>query len=123
MMTTMTITTTPSSLVLKTYVKLKNNILKFKKVVDRPLTLSEKIMIGHLYEEMHPYLDNELLLPGKSYVFLKPDRVALQDVTGQMTILQFMQAGIERTRVPTTVHCDHLIKARIGSEPDTKAAL
>ena len=123
MMTTMTITTTPSSLVLKTYVKLKNNILKFKKVVDRPLTLSEKIMIGHLYEEMHPYLDHELLLPGKSYVFLKPDRVALQDVTGQMTILQFMQAGIERTRVPTTVHCDHLIKARIGSEPDTKAAL
>jgi aconitate hydratase len=109
-MTTMTITTTPSSLVLKTYVKLKNNILKFKKVVDRPLTLSEKIMIGHLYEEMHPYLDNELLLPGKSYVFLKPDRVALQDVTGQMTILQFMQAGIERTRVPTTVHCDHSLR-------------
>ena len=52
MMTTMTITTTPSSLVLKTYVKLKNNILKFKKVVDRPLTISEKIMIGHLDEEM-----------------------------------------------------------------------
>src|SRR4030095_6221381 len=102
-MTTTLTTTTPSSLVLKAYVKLKNNILKFKKVVDRPLTLSEKILIGHLAEEMtYPYLDNEILLPGKSYVFLKPDRVALQDVTGQMTILQFMQAGIERTRVPTT---------------------
>src|SRR5918995_6667824 len=120
-----TTTTTPASLVVKAYEKLKNNILKFKRLVDRPLTLSEKIMIGHLDEEMYySHIDKELLLlPGKSYVFLKPDRVALQDVTGQMTILQFMQAGIERTRVPTTVHCDHLIKARVGSEPDTKAAL
>ena len=118
-----TTTTTPASLLIKAYEKLKNNILKFKRLVDRPLTLSEKIMIGHLDEKIYSYLDNELLLPGKSYVFLKPDRVALQDVTGQMTILQFMQAGIERTRVPTTVHCDHLIKARIGSDLDTKAAL
>jgi aconitate hydratase len=112
-----------ASLVVKTYDKLKKNILKFKKVVDRPLTLSEKIIIGHLDEEMYSYLDKEFLFPGKSYVFLRPDRVALQDVTGQMTILQFMQSGIERTKVPTTIHCDHLIKAKIGSEPDTKAAL
>ena len=55
--------------------------------------------------------------------FSNPDRVALQDVTGQMTILQFMQAGLKRTVVPTTVHCDHLIQARVGSESDTKAAL
>src|SRR5215208_4762480 len=123
-MTTMiTAATTPPSLVLKTYSKIKKNILKFKKVVDRPLTLSEKIIIGHLDEEMYSYLDEELLFPGKSYVFLRPDRVALQDVTGQMTILQFMQSGIERTKVPTTIHCDHLIKAKLGSEPDTKAAL
>jgi len=118
-----TAATTPPSLVLKTYSKLEKNILKFKKVVDRPLTLSEKIIIGHLDEEMYSYLDKELLFPGKSYVFLRPDRVALQDVTGQMTILQFMQSGIERTKVPTTIHCDHLIKAKIGSESDTKAAL
>jgi len=118
-----TAATTPPSLVLKTYSKLEKNILKFKKVVDRPLTLSEKIIIGHLDEEMYSYLDKELLFPGKSYVFLRPDRVALQDVTGQMTILQFMQSGIERTKVPTTIHCDHLIKAKLGSEPDTKAAL
>ncbi|HKG41574.1 MAG TPA: hypothetical protein VKA98_05505, partial [Nitrososphaeraceae archaeon] len=107
-----TAATTPPSLVLKTYSKLEKNILKFKKVVDRPLTLSEKIIIGHLDEEMYSYLDKELLFPGKSYVFLRPDRVALQDVTGQMTILQFMQSGIERTKVPTTIHCDHLIKAK-----------
>src|SRR5919205_1773672 len=61
--------------------------------------------------------------PGKSYVFLKPDRVALQDVTGQMTILQFMQAGLKRTALPTTVHCDHLIQARTEAESDTRAAI
>ena len=61
--------------------------------------------------------------PGKSYVFLQPDRVALQDVTGQMTILQFMQAGLKRTALPTTVHCDHLIQARVEGESDTKAAI
>jgi aconitate hydratase len=94
--------------------------------VDRPPTLTEKILIGHVDEKMMTYshIDNELLfVPGKSCIFLKPDREALQDVIGQMTILQSMQAGIERTRVPTTVHCDHLIKERIGSELDTKAAL
>ena len=112
-----------AGLIAKAYDKLKNNTLKFKQVVDRPLTLSEKIIIGHLDEEMYSYLDKENLFPGKSYVFLRPDRVALQDVTGQMAILQFMQSGIERTKVPTTIHCDHLIKAKIGSEPDTKAAL
>ena len=121
---TTTVTTTSSfSHVLNTYTKLKNNISKFKKVIDRPLTLSEKILIGHLDEETYCHIDKDLLIPGKSYVFLRPDRVALQDVTGQMTLLQFMQAGIERTRVPTTVHCDHLIKARVGSEADTKSAL
>ncbi|MBD0360000.1 MAG: hypothetical protein ICV56_04740 [Nitrososphaeraceae archaeon] len=108
-----------AGLIAKAYDKLKNNTLKSKKVFDRPLTLSEKIIIGHLDEEMYSYLDKEILFPGKSYVFLRPDRVALQDVTGQMTILQFMQAGIERARVPTTVHCEHLIKARLGSEIDT----
>src|SRR6188472_2546354 len=112
------IATTPE-LVYATYKKLKNNISGFRKIVNRPLTLSEKILIGHLVD-----IDkkNEPQ-PGKSYVFLQPDRVALQDVTGQMTILQFMQAGLKRTSLPTTVHCDHLIQARVESESDTKAAI
>jgi aconitate hydratase A / 2-methylisocitrate dehydratase len=116
-------TTSPASLVSSVYSKLNNNISKFKKVIDRPLTLTEKIIIGHFGEQMLSYVGKDFPVPGKSYVFLRPDRVALQDVTGQMTILQFMQAGIERTVVPTTVHCDHLIQARTGSESDTKAAL
>ncbi|HZD83068.1 MAG TPA: aconitate hydratase [Nitrososphaeraceae archaeon] len=112
------IATTPE-LVYATYKKLKNNISGFRKIANRPLTLSEKILIGHLVD-----IDkkNEPQ-PGKSYVFLQPDRVALQDVTGQMTILQFMQAGLKRTSLPTTVHCDHLIQARVESESDTMAAI
>ena len=112
------IATTPT-LVYATYKKLKNNISEFRKIVNRPLTLSEKILIGHLVD-----IDkkNEPQ-PGKSYVFLQPDRVALQDVTGQMTILQFMQAGLKRTSLPTTVHCDHLIQARVEGESDTMAAI
>jgi aconitate hydratase len=112
------IATTPE-LVYATYKKLENNISEFRKIVNRPLTLSEKILIGHLVD-----IDkkNEPQ-PGKSYVFLQPDRVALQDVTGQMTILQFMQAGLKRAAFPTTVHCDHLIQARVEGESDTKAAI
>ena len=111
--------TTPS-LVAKVYEKLQNKI-SVQEARNRPLTLCEKIIIGHLHKDTAA--DRDALVPGKSYVLLNPDRVALQDVTGQMTILQFMQAGLERTAVPTTVHCDHLIQARIGSDPDTKAAL
>ena len=58
-----------------------------------------------------------------NYVFLKPDRVALQDVTGQMVMLQFMQAGLSSVSLPTTVHCDHLIQARTEGESDTKLAI
>jgi aconitate hydratase len=111
------IATTPE-LVLTVYKKLENNISQFRKIVNRPLTLTEKILIGHLVE-----IDKNEPQPGKSYIFLQPDRVALQDVTGQMTILQVMQAGLKRTAVPTTVHCDHLIQARVEGESDTKAAI
>ncbi|HET7242441.1 MAG TPA: aconitase family protein, partial [Nitrososphaeraceae archaeon] len=100
------------------YERSKKNISNFRHIVDRPLTLTEKILVGHLVEigptEPHP---------GKSYVLLNPDRVALQDVTGQMTILQFMQAGLKQTAVPTTVHCDHLIQARVEGKSDTTAAI
>lgn len=111
------IASTPE-LVNRVYKKLQNNISEFRKIVNRPLTLSEKIMIGHLTDILQ-----EEPQPGKSYIFLQPDRVALQDVTGQMTILQFMQADLKRVEIPTTIHCDHLIQARIEGESDTKAAI
>jgi aconitate hydratase len=108
-------------LVSKVYQRLQDNIFRFRKVVKRPLTLSEKILVGHMYELGS--INADRLQSGKDYVLLSPDRVALQDVTGQMTILEFMQSGLKRTRAPTTVHCDHLIQARVGSDSDTKAAL
>jgi aconitate hydratase len=114
------VATTPR-LVSKVYQRLQDNIVKFRREVNRPLTLSEKILVGHMYELGSNNADG--LQSGKDYVLLSPDRVALQDVTGQMTILEFMQSGLKRTRVPTTVHCDHLIQARVGSDSDTKAAL
>lgn len=114
----MDIGTTPE-LVSGVYKKLEENVSKYRKIINRPLTLAEKILAGHL-EDIDTSKDFE---PGKSYVFLKPDRVALQDVTGQMVILQFMQSGLKRVALPSTVHCDHLIQARVGSAEDTRLAL
>ncbi len=102
------------------YTRSEDNISKFKKLINnKPLSISEKILIGHMIdiEKLN------MLQPGKSYVFLKPDRVALQDVTGQMVLLQFMQSGLKQTLLPTTVHCDHLIQAIKESKHDTKIAL
>ena len=113
----MEIQTTPK-LVQDVYAKLEQNISKFRKAVNRPLTLSEKILVGHLAE-----FDGKEPERGKSYVFLKPDRVALQDVTGQTVMLEFMQAGLKQVSLPTTVHCDHLIQAKIGAKEDTKLAI
>jgi aconitate hydratase len=113
----MEIETTPE-LVRDVYKKLENKISKFRKIVNHPLTLSEKILAGHLVE-----FDGKEPERGKNYVFLKPDRVALQDVTGQTVMLEFMQAGLKQVSLPTTVHCDHLIQARVEAESDTKAAL
>ena len=101
------------------YRKLENNVSKYKKIMGRPLTASEKILVGHIHNSD---IKSEIQ-SGSDYIFLDPDRVALQDVTGQMTLLQFMQSGLKRVIVPTTVHCDHLIQARIGGESDTKLAL
>lgn len=107
-----------SELVSSVYEKLRKNISEFKRNISRPLTLAEKILIGHFVQNEQPEPQ-----PGMSYVFLQPDRVALQDVTGQMTILQFMQAGLQQTVLPTTVHCDHLIQARVEGKSDTEAAI
>ena len=103
----------------KVYKKSKENIKKFRALLNRPLTLTEKILAGHLEEEFL----NKNLDETTNYVFLKPDRVALQDVTGQMVMLQFMQAGLNSVTLPTTVHCDHLIQARTEGESDTKLAI
>ena len=109
----------PLDIISGTYEKLQDNVSKYQKVVGRPLTASEKILTGHTHDSN---IVREIRA-GSDYVFLDPDRVALQDVTGQMTLLQFMQSGLTRVVVPTTVHCDHLIQARTGSESDTKLAI
>ena len=114
----MQIETTPE-MVKSVYTKLEKNIASYRKTVNRPLTLSEKILAGHLDDE---YLE-KILDADANYVFLQPDRVALQDVTGQMVMLQFMQSGIKSVALPTTVHCDHLIQARTEGKADTKLAI
>ena len=106
-------------MVKEVYHKLEKNIQKFRTTLKRPLTLTEKILSGHLEDE---FLD-KVLDEKKNYVFLRPDRVALQDVTGQMVMLQFMQAGLKSVTLPTTVHCDHLIQARTEGKSDTKLAM
>ena len=111
-------TDTTSELVSSVYQKLKENIIKFRDVTGRPLTLTEKILSGHFNE-----IDEKNFTGGKDYVFLKPDRVALQDVTGQMVMLQFMQAGLNQASLPTTVHCDHLIRAEVQGDIDMKVSL
>jgi aconitate hydratase len=87
-------------------------------LLKRPLTLIDKILYAHLFEG-HP---NSPFVRGKDYTEFAPDRVAMQDATAQMALLQFVQAGKKRTAVPTTVHCDHLIQAKIGAATDLKVA-
>ncbi|MBP6236980.1 MAG: aconitate hydratase [Saprospiraceae bacterium] len=87
--------------------------------LGRPLTLSEKILYAHLHPDSHL----QDFKRGKDYVFFAPDRVAMQDATAQMALLQFMTAGRSKVAVPSTVHCDHLIQAKINAEVDLKGAL
>jgi aconitate hydratase len=96
------------------YKQLPSRIAKARKVVNKPLTLSEKILYSHLHSDQHVGVFNR----GKSYVNFSPDRVAMQDATAQMALLQFMSAGIPKVRVPSTVHCDHLILAKDGAQKD-----
>ena len=90
-----------------------------RKATGRPLTLTEKILYTHLWSGSA----NNAFERGKSYVDFAPDRVAMQDATAQMALLQFMQAGRKQVAVPSTVHCDHLIQARVGSSQDLTDAL
>ncbi len=97
----------------KVYSEYRNKIEAVRKVVNRPLTYAEKILYSHLWETPA----NELR-KGKDYAELSPDRVAMQDATAQMALLQFMSAGRKTTAVPSTVHCDHLIQAQVGAKDD-----
>jgi aconitate hydratase len=98
----------------KVYAKFPERIAAARQVVGRPLTLSEKILYAHLWEG-NP---TSIFERGKSYVDFAPDRVAMQDATAQMALLQFMQAGKKKVAVPSTVHCDHLIQAKLGADKD-----
>lgn len=100
------------------YANITERVDKAREIVGRPLTLSEKILYSHLWEG-NPTRE---LKRGKDYVDFAPDRVACQDATAQMALLQFMHAGKPKVAVPTTVHCDHLIQAKVGAEADLKRA-
>ena len=100
------------------YQKMEQKLETVRSRLNRPLTLAEKILLGHLDDPAGTELE-----PGESYIMLQPDRVAHQDVTGQMAILQFIQSGRDQAAVPTTVHCDHLIQARVGADSDLQDAL
>merc|ERR1712142_637527 len=95
------------------YDKLRSNIDIVRKRLNRPLTLSEKIVYGHL-DDPH----NSDLVRGESYLKLRPDRVAMQDATAQMAMLQFISSGLPQVAVPSTIHCDHLIAAEKGNAED-----
>jgi aconitate hydratase len=99
------------------YKRLEERLPFWRNLLKRPLTLSEKIIFCHLDK-----VPSTPATRGKDWIFLNPDRVALQDVTAQMTLLQFMVAGKTSSHAPTTVHCDHLIQAELGAGPDLARA-
>jgi aconitate hydratase len=101
------------------YARMGDRIEKARKIVGRPLTFTEKILYAHLYQGD----PSEAYTRGKDYVDFQPDRVAMQDATAQMALLQFMQAGKDQAAVPSTVHCDHLIQAKVGAKEDLNTAI
>ncbi|NCF57138.1 MAG: aconitate hydratase [Bacteroidetes bacterium] len=94
-------------------------VVKTRELLGHPLTLTEKILYAHLWDSQ----SNQVFERGNSYVDFAPDRVAMQDATAQMALLQFMQAGKPEVAVPSTVHCDHLIQARVGASKDLQEAI
>jgi aconitate hydratase len=112
----LSIETTPE-LVQSVYDTTRERLAVIRRRLGRPLTLAEKVLFGHLADP------DEELDRGTAYLQLRPDRVAMQDATAQMAILQFMLSGRETTAVPSTVHCDHLILAQSGAEEDVEAAI
>ncbi|MFM8483928.1 MAG: aconitate hydratase [Actinomycetota bacterium] len=115
----MTVTAgTPIALVESVYATLAANTALGRQRLGRPLTLAEKILVNHLVD---PAVQD--MVRGESYADFHPDRVAMQDATAQMALLQFMTAGLPTTAVPSTVHCDHLILAKVGAKIDLGVAL
>ena len=108
---------TPISLVNAVYATLPANAALGRERLGRPLTLAEKILINHLVDAKTQEMER-----GRSYADFNPDRVAMQDATAQMALLQFMTAGLPQTLVPSTVHCDHLILAKTGAKLDLRDA-
>ncbi|MFK7918731.1 MAG: aconitate hydratase [Ilumatobacter sp.] len=110
--------TTPIELVEAVYAALPGNVQIGRDRLGRPLTLTEKILINHLADPQNQELER-----GDSYADFHPDRVAMQDATAQMALLQFMTAGLDEAAVPSTVHCDHLIQAKVGAKIDLGVAV
>jgi aconitate hydratase len=110
--------TTPVELVDKVYSRLPERVALGRERLGRPLTLAEKILVNHLREPQGQQLER-----GRSYADFDPDRVAMQDATAQMALLQFMTAGLPQAAVPSTVHCDHLIQAKAGADIDLRLAV
>src|SRR3954468_724757 len=109
---------TPLSLVEQVYDRLSDRVALGRSRLGRPLTLSEKVLLNHLRDASSQELER-----GRSYADFDPDRVAMQDATAQMALLQFMTAGLPEVAVPSTVHCDHLIQAKVDANIDLKFAL
>ena len=107
------------NIIKEVYRQMPGRIEKARQLVGRPLTLSEKILYSHLWDDNA----TKAYERGKDYVDFAPDRIALQDATAQMALLQFMQAGKSKVAVPTTTHCDHLIQAKNGAGTDLQSAL
>lgn len=105
-------------LIKKIYQELPGKLAKARTLIDRPLTLTEKILYTHLYQPVSKTFER-----GKDYVDFAPDRVAMQDATAQMALLQFSTCGRSKVAVPATVHCDHLIQAKIGAVADLANSL
>lgn len=105
-------------MVSKVYSTMDDNLKVVRDRLKRPLTLADKTVLGHLDDP-----ENQELVPGESYLFLRPDRVILQDVLGQTGMLQFMQTMKDKVAVPTTIHCDHLIQARKSGLSDLRESI
>lgn len=105
-------------LIKRVYEEMPQRISAARNMLGRPMTLAEKILYSHLYKQD----DLSVKQRGVDYVDFAPDRVAMQDATAQMALLQFMLAGKDKVAVPSTVHCDHLIQAKVGAEADLKEA-
>ncbi len=106
-------------LIRKVYTELPGKVAAARKLIGKPLTLTEKILYAHLYGVLPATAHSR----GKDYVDFAPDRVAMQDATAQMALLQFMTAGRSKVAVPSTVHCDHLIQAKVGATKDLEIAI